>query len=298
MEPKNYSTINLSLKEQKDIEQYCKLNKIEDVPSFLRACWVQGYEIKKFGLLGNTGGIEEKWVEKEVIVEKRVEIPVEVIKEVEKIIEVVKEIPVEKIIEITKEVPVEKVVIQEIIKEVPVEVVVEKEIYITDDNQVNELLLKIQQLEEEKQKFSTIITDLTQESEKFSTITQEMENIFQNKMSKKDNELDKLRHSLDELLAKPPIIKEVLVQDNTALDELLLERTILNKRIAELENTQPDNSKQIALQETIQKLRSELQLKNKEITDLKTMITEFQSSKDRQGIFLDGSNLNRTINRK
>jgi chromosome segregation ATPase len=298
MEPKNYSTINLSLKEQKDIEQYCKLNKIEDVPSFLRACWIQGYEIKKFGLLGKTGGIEEKWVEKEVIVEKWVEIPVEVIKEVEKIVEVIKEVPVEKIVEITKEVPVEKVVIKEVVKEIPVEVFVTKTEYISDDTKTNELLLKIQQLEDEKQEFSTKTSELTKEVQKFSTITQEMENIFHDKMSKKDKELYELRHSLDELLDKPPIIKEVLVQDNTALDELLLERTVLNKRISELENIQPDNSKQIALQETIQKLRSELQLKNKEITDLKTMITEFQSSQDRQGIFLDGSNLNRTINRK
>jgi len=272
MEQKNSSTINLNSKELKDIEQFCELNKIEDVQKFVHTCFKQGYEIKKFGLLnsGKMGGIHEKWVEKEVISEKRVEIPIEVIKEVVKVEYV----------------------------EVPIDRIIEQKVYVTNDTEVDELLLKIQQLETEKQEFSTKLTETEGKLEKFSTITQEMENIFHDKMSKKDEELDELRHSLDELLAKPPIIKEVLVQDNTALDELLLERTVLNKRITELENTQPDNSKQIALQETIQKLRSELQLKNKEITDLKTMITEFQSSQDRQGIFLDGSNLNRTINRK
>ena len=82
MEPKNFSTINLTQKEIKDIQQFCNLNKIEDIPTFLHACAWKGYEVEKFGLLGKTGGIQEKRVEIEVIREKRVEIPVEVIKEV------------------------------------------------------------------------------------------------------------------------------------------------------------------------------------------------------------------------
>ena len=276
MELKNSSTINLTQKEIKDIQQFCNLNKIEDIPTFLRECTWKGYEIEKFGLLGKTGGIQEKRVEIEVIREKRVEIPVEVIKEVVKVEYV--EVPVEKIVEIIKEVPIEK------------------EVYITDDKQVNELLLKIQQLESEKQIFSTKTQELEGEVRKFSTITTEMENIFHNIMSKKDEELNELRHSLD----KPPIqiIKEVLVQDTTALDELLLERSVLKNKVNELENTSKDNSKQKALEETIQKLRTELQLKNKEINDLKNSISEIQTSQGRQGIFLDGSNLNRTVNRK
>jgi hypothetical protein len=276
MELKNSSTINLTQKEIKDIQQFCNLNKIEDIPTFLRDCTWKGYEIEKFGLLGKTGGIQEKRVEIEVIREKRVEIPVEVIKEVVKVEYV--EVPVEKIVEIIKEVPIEK------------------EVYITDDKQVNELLLKIQQLESEKQIFSTKTQELEGEVRKFSTITTEMENIFHNIMSKKDEELNELRHSLD----KPPIqiIKEVLVQDTTALDELLLERSVLKNKVNELENTSKDNSKQKALEETIQKLRTELQLKNKEINDLKNSISEIQTSQGRQGIFLDGSNLNRTVNRK
>jgi len=79
-------------------------NGITDINRFVQDCFKQGYDIKKYGLLGKTlnddekdlktGGEQEKWVEKEVIVEKRVEVPVEVIKEVEKIVEV----PVEKVI--------------------------------------------------------------------------------------------------------------------------------------------------------------------------------------------------------
>jgi hypothetical protein len=205
-----------------------------------------------------------------------VEIPVEVIKEVVKVEYV--EVPVEKIVEVIKEVPVEKIVT------------------IYDNSSEDELLLKIQQLESEKQIFSTKTQELEGEVRKFSTITTEMENIFHNIMSKKDEELNELRHSLN----KPPIqiIKEVLVQDTTALDELLLERSVLKNKVNELENTSKDNSKQKALEETIQKLRTELQLKNKEINDLKNSISEIQTSQGRQGIFLDGSNLNRTVNRK
>ncbi len=81
MEPKNFSTINLTQKEIKDIQQFCNLNKIEDIPTFLHTCAWKGYEVEKFGILGKTGGIQEKRVEIEVIREKRVEIPVEVIKE-------------------------------------------------------------------------------------------------------------------------------------------------------------------------------------------------------------------------
>ena len=233
MEPKNFSTINLTQKEIKDIQQFCNLNKIEDIPTFLHTCAWKGYEVEKFGLLGKTGGIQEKWVEKEVILEKWVEIPVEVIKEV--------------------------------IKEVPVEKVVTKIEYISDKTSENELYGKIVQLENEKQEFSTKLQECNGELVIFSTITQENENIFHNRIK--------------ELESREPerieIIKEVVVEKTTT-----------------------DNSKQKALEETIQKIRTELQLKNKEINDLKNTITDIQASNGRQGIFLDGSNLNRTINNR
>ena len=178
MEQNNFSTINLSQKEIKDIQRFCELNKIEDIPSFLRDCAWKGYEIEKFGLLGKMGGVQEKRVEIEVIREKRVEIPVEIIKEVVKVEYV--EVPVDKIVEVIKEVPVERVVIQEVIKEVPVEKVVTKIEYISDKTSENELLLKIQQLESEKKIFSTKIEELESEIIVFSTKMTKMENIFHN----------------------------------------------------------------------------------------------------------------------
>jgi len=95
---------SIDIKNNKEIYDYCMHNGITDINRFVQDCFKQGYDIKKYGLLGKTlndgekdlktGGEQEKWVEKEVIVEKRVEVPVEVIKEVEKIVEV----PVEKVI--------------------------------------------------------------------------------------------------------------------------------------------------------------------------------------------------------
>jgi hypothetical protein len=162
MEP-NYSKI-FNKEILNSVDSFCKLNNIDDVDSFIKKVFQEGFNIKKYGLLGKTlnegekdlktGVIEEKLVEIEVIREIRVEIPVEVIKEVEKIVEVIRE--VEKIVEVVKEVTVEK----EVIKEVPVDRVVEKIIYTTDDIQINELGGKIAELEEERQIFSTKTANL------------------------------------------------------------------------------------------------------------------------------------------
>jgi predicted RNase H-like nuclease (RuvC/YqgF family) len=216
------------------VESFCKLNNIEDKEDFIYLCFKQGFDIKKFGLLGETlnesekhlktGGIEEKRVEIEVIREIRVEIPVEVIKEVEKIVEVIKEVTVEKVV----------------IKEVPVDRVVEKIIYTTDNIQINELGGKIAKLEQE-----------------LSTKTSEMENIFQNKMSKKDEELDELRRKLDD-----PVT----------------------------------NNKLNMLQDTLQNLRNDLSLKNDKINELEKINQELQKTANLQNAtYMKGSNLNSRI---
>ena len=172
-EKKNFTTINmehkitLSYSEQQEVELFCKLNNIT-TDELIKKSFKAGYNIEKYGLVGNMGGIQEKWVEKEVIQEKWVEIPVEVIKEVEKIVEVI------------KEVPVDRVVIKEVIKEVPVETVVTKIEYISDKTSENELYEKIVQLESEKKIFSTKIEELESEIVVFSTKMTKMENIFHN----------------------------------------------------------------------------------------------------------------------
>jgi chromosome segregation ATPase len=264
-------TIVLTKDELKDLESYCALNKF-NVDEIIKSSFKQGFSIEKYGLLENMGGIQEKRVEIEVIREKRVEIPVEVIKEVVKIEYV--EVPVEKIVEVIKEVIVEKEVIKEIIKEVPVE----KIVTIYDNSSENELLLKIQQLEngiakkdseldELRQKFSTKEDEITTKEREFSTITTENENIFQYKISKKDEELDELRHSLDKL--------SVVVKNETT-------ESLLKPKIE-------------ALQKTLQELRKQIREKDKFILQLRKDVLLLQEQPNKRAIFLASTNLNNEI---
>lgn len=281
---------SVQLKNTKEIYDFCMLNGITDINKFVQECFKQGFDIQRYGLLGETPNEGEKDLIKEVIVEKRIEIPVEVIKEVEKIIEVIKEVPVEKVVEVikevpvdrviekvvevTKEIPVEKVVIKEVVKEVPIDRVVEKEIYITDDKQVKELgeslSKKNEELDELRQKFSTKEDEIITLQREFSTKTTEMENIFQNKMSKKDEELDELRRTLDIELDKPPveIIKEVVVEK------------------------QSDDKNVKKLQETLVKLRQNILDKDSIILNLEDKISELTRLQDeKKALYLRGSNL-------
>ena len=184
MEQKNSKIFSREI--MQTVFAFCEDENIKDIDNFMYLCFKQGFDIKRYGLLGKTlnvgekdlkiGGEQEKQVIKEVIVEKRVEIPVEVIKEVEKIVEVIKEVPIER--------------------------VVEKEVYITDNTQVNELLLKIQELE--------------------------------NGMSKKNEELYELRQILDISKQNDGGDKVKLLQETIA--NLNTEIRSLKKQIKELEN--------------------------------------------------------------
>jgi len=243
--------LNINSKYENDILQYCKINNIEDVNLFVTQCFKQGFDIKKYGFLGNSLNEGEKHLKTEVIVEKRVEIPVEVIKEVEKIIEV----PIE--------VKVIDYVDREVIKEVPIEKIVTKIEYISDKTSENELLLKIQQLDET---IFHLNEDLESERQEFSIKTKEMGNIFQDEMSNKDKILDELRRDLDELSNKNEnveVIKEVTV----------------------------DNSKQKMLESTILNLRKELSLKNSLIDELILKNKQLESNIQQPAVYLKGSNI-------
>jgi DNA repair exonuclease SbcCD ATPase subunit len=96
------------------VSSFCDANNIEDKDDFIYLCFKQGFDIKKFGLLGETLNEGEKDLKTGEIEEIRVEVPVEVIREVEKIVTKIE--------------------------------------YICDKSGENELLLKIKQLEEEMSK--------------------------------------------------------------------------------------------------------------------------------------------------
>jgi len=215
MEKNKSLTINLSYSEGIDLNSFITLNKIENENKFNKKCWKQGFDIEKYGLLVPTDNVKEKIVE------------------VEKIIEV----PVDRVVEIE--------VVKEIIKEVVVDKIIEKEIFITDDQKVNELILKLEIAE---------------------------------------NKIQKLSDKITELSSIQPVEKIVEVPV-----EIVVEKVI------EVNNNEDSQKKQQMLQETIQKLRQELLNKTQEISDLTQKLNNRHFTSDVKGIYLDGSNLNKTI---
>ena len=136
--------MKLPKKQISNVRSYCDLNNIEDIDGFILQCFIDGYNIKKYGLIGDTtdSKIIEKEVEKIIEVVKKVEVPVEVIKEVRV------EVPIEKIVEVIKEVPgptKEVEVIKYVDRKVPTEKIVTNIVNNCDkieeeyDTKINEL---------------------------------------------------------------------------------------------------------------------------------------------------------------
>jgi hypothetical protein len=245
--------INLSTAEHKDLLSYCNLNDLL-ISSVVKDSFTTGFNIERYGLL-NTGGIREKQVEKEVIVEKRVEIPVEVIKEVVRIEYVEVEKPIEVIKEVTVDRIVEKVV--EVIKEVPVE----KIVYVTDQEEMNsKIFQKEQEFEEQRQMFSTK--------------TQELENIFH-------NEKKELLLKIQQLETKEPEVKEI-IREIEVIKEIVIEKEGDSSLKPKLE----------ALQSTVQKLKQDNIEKDKKIREYEQTIQDIQKfQEEKKAMFLRGSNL-------
>ena len=150
-----------------EIWEYCRMNDIPNIDEFIIKMVQQGYTVEKFGStpLG-TGEV----------------------KEIEKVVEVVKEVPVEKIVEVVKEVPVEKVV--------------EKEIYITDDEQVNELKQKLIDTQDESSTYLTNLSEKDKEIDNLKKETRKIQDGFVGMTNKCDNlikEKSKLEKEIERL---------------------------------------------------------------------------------------------------
>ena len=225
--------LSLSNAEHKELISYCNLNDLL-VSSVVKESFTTGFNIERYGLLGDS--------------------PKEVIKEVE----IIKEVPVEKVVtkieyisDNTKvdelllkikqleerkpelvEVKVVEYVDREVVREVPVEKIVTKIEYICDNTQTNELLLKIQQLEQREPE-------------------------------------------------KVEVIKEVPIE--------IVKEVIVEKMVG-------DDSKQKMLEQTLQTLRSEVIQKDKKIKEMEETIESFQKFKDNVGaVYLRGSNLDEAL---
>ena len=124
-----------------EVEQFCKLNEIEDCDAFLLGCLRGGFAIEKFGRTPVSAGKE--------IIEK------EVIKEIEKEVEKIVEVPVEKIVE-------------KIIK-VPVEKIIEVEKIITDNSKIEEYSHQANELKIENERLTQTVDILNTTVENLET---------------------------------------------------------------------------------------------------------------------------------
>jgi predicted RNase H-like nuclease (RuvC/YqgF family) len=156
-----------------EIWEYCRMNDIPNIDEFIIKMVRQGYTVEKFGAtpLG-TGEV----------------------KEIEKVVEVVKEVPVEKIVEVVKEVPVEKVV--------------EKEIYITDDEQVNELKQKLIDTQDES---STYLTNLSEKDKEIDNLKKETKKIQDGFVG--------MTNKCDDLIKEKSKLEKEIERLNTELEE-------------------------------------------------------------------------------
>ena len=221
MEQKNLQTHKIDKKYHKDILSFVKLNEIEDVDVFINKCFKKGFDIERYGLLGIENEVKEivKEVEVEKIVEKVVEVPVE------KIVERIVEIPVDKIVEVIKEVQlppkeieVIKYVDREVLKEVPVEKIVEKIIQVSDDTQINEMLSKIQQLENRPPEIVEVVKEV-----EVDKIVEVIKEVPVEKIIEVDNSTEKLKmlqNTLQNLRKELSLKDETILKLDTKIKEL------------------------------------------------------------------------------
>jgi hypothetical protein len=249
--------IELSSKEYKDLISYCNLNKL-DPDAILKKSYLEGFNIERYGLLGDDsgkiGGIEEKQVEIEVIREIRVEVPVEVVKYVE--------VPVE----IIKEVEVIQYVDREVVNEVPVEIIKEKIVNVIQEVPVEKIVYIYDKKEEE------VVTNL-------------------------DNICDKPEPIIIEKIVEVPVevIKEVIVEKEV-IKEVIVEKEVIKEVIVENDTDSKLRPKLDALQQTVQKLKLDNIEKDKLIKEYEKTIQDIQKfNEGTKAMFLKGSNLDNKI---
>jgi len=196
--------VNLSLSstEYKDLTNYCNLNDLL-ISSVVKKSFTTGFNIDRYGLLGES--------------------PKEV--------------------EVIKEVKVIEYVDREVIKEIIVEVPVPKIVDIWDESQMNELVGKTEQLKKENEFFSTKVEELNSQLEIFSTKTSKMENIFHNEKNElllKIQQLEERKPEIIEKVVGDETKQKMLEQ---TLQTLRMENFNKDKKIKELEEIVSDCKK-------------------------------------------------------
>jgi hypothetical protein len=193
--------VNLSLSntEYKELTNYCNLNDLL-ISSVVKKSFTTGFNIDRYGLLGQS----------------------------------------KKEVEVIKEVKVIEYVDREVIKEIIVEVPVEKIVNIYDNSQTDELVGKTEQLKKENEFFSTKVEELNSQLEIFSTKTSKMEKIFQNEKNElllKIQQLEERKPEIIEKVVGDETKQRMLEQ---TLQILRTENFSKDKKIKELEDIVSD----------------------------------------------------------
>jgi hypothetical protein len=193
--------VNLSLSntEYKELTNYCNLNDLL-ISSVVKKSFTTGFNIDRYGLLGQS----------------------------------------KKEVEVIKEVKVIEYVDREVIKEIIVEVPVEKIVNIYDNSQTDELVGKTEQLKKENEFFSTKVEELNSQLEIFSTKTSKMEKIFQNEKNElllKIQQLEERKPEIIEKVVGDETKQRMLEQ---TLQILRTENFSKDKKIKELEEIVSD----------------------------------------------------------
>jgi hypothetical protein len=194
--------LSLSNIEYKDLTNYCNLNDLL-ISSVVKKSFTTGFNIDRYGLLGES--------------------PKEV--------------------EVIKEVKVIEYVDREVIKEIIVEVPVSKIVDIYDNSQTNELAEKTEQLKKENELFSTKVKELEGQIEIFSTKTTEMENIFQNEKNELLLKIQQLEERKPEIIEKVVGNETKQRMLEQTLQTLRTENFNKDKKIKELEEIVSDCKK-------------------------------------------------------
>lgn len=198
----------------------------------------------------------------------------------------------------------------EVIKEVPVEKVVTKIEYISDNTKVDELLLKIQQLEERKPEIVVEYVDREVIREvPVEKIVEKIVNIYDN------SQIDELIGKTEQLKGENELfstkIKELegqiqIFSTKTSEMENIFqnEKNELLLKIQQLEEKKPevvekvvgDETKQKMLEQTLQTLRVSNFNKDKMIKELEEIVSDCKKYEQKTGaIYLRGTNLDETL---
>ena len=186
--------IKLTHTQLKSVQEYCKLNNIEDVNKFIIKCYTEGFNINKYGMIGDNAESNvsnNKELERlrklvkiyEMDQHNSIQDMIEINNKVKSLEKQLEESPVEVVkyvetpVEIIKEIEVVQYVDREVIKEVPVEIIKEKIVNVVQEVPVDKSNDKVLLLQETLQKLRKELTEKNSRITELEEINKQLESI-------------------------------------------------------------------------------------------------------------------------